>query len=441
MSSDAPLHGGTGLLRALKHPNYRLYFAGQGTSVVGTWITRVATSWLIYRLTGSAAMLGVVGFAGQLPTFLLAPFAGVWVDRLNRYHVLVATQTLAMVQSFALAVLALTGVIQVWHVVVLQAFQGMINAFDTPGRQAFVVEMVEDRADLPNAIALNSSMVNGARLIGPAVAGLLIAAVGEGWCFLLDGVSYVAVLGSLAAMHVVPRVRAPRTTRVLEELGAGVRYAFDFTPIRAILILLALVSLMGMPYTVLMPVIAKDVLHGGAHTYGFLLGATGLGALTGALYLAARRSVLGLDRVIPFAAIAFGAGLIAFSLSRSMVLSLVLLLLTGAGFMTQLASSNTVIQTLVDEDMRGRVMAFYTMALIGTAPFGSLLEGALATHIGAPRTIFLGGLVCTLGGIGFAVVVKRLRTTAREIYIERGILPAIAAGVGTATAVEQETGR
>lgn len=409
--------------------------------MVGTWITRVATSWLIYRLTGSAAMLGVVGFAGQLPTFLLAPFAGVWVDRLNRYHVLIATQTLAMVQSFALAVLALTGVIQVWHVVVLQAFQGMINAFDTPGRQAFVVEMVEDRADLPNAIALNSSMVNGARLIGPAVAGLLIAAVGEGWCFLLDGVSYVAVLGSLAAMHVVPRVRAPRTTRVLEELGAGVRYAFEFTPIRAILILLALVSLMGMPYTVLMPVIAKDVLHGGAHTYGFLLGATGLGALTGALYLAARRSVLGLDRVIPFAAIAFGAGLIAFSLSRSMVLSLVLLLLTGAGFMTQLASSNTVIQTLVDEDMRGRVMAFYTMALIGTAPFGSLLEGALATHIGAPETILLGGLVCALGGIGFAVVVKRLRTSARAIYIERGILPAIAAGVGTATAVEQETGR
>ncbi len=362
-------------LRALSHRNYRLFFAGQGTSLVGTWITRVATSWLVYRLTGSAAILGIVGFAGQIPTFVLAPFAGVWADRLSRYRVLVATQVLSMLQSLALAWLALAGTIKVSHILWLSAFQGIINAFDMPARQAFVVEMVDDRADLPNAIALNSSMVNGARLIGPSVAGVLISVSSEGWCFLLDGISYLAVIASLLMMRLpAARPRGPEA-RVLVEVRDGLRYAFGFAPIRSVLLLLALISLMGMPYTVLMPLMAAQVLHGGPHTLGFLMGAMGLGALGGAVYLASRRSILGLGRVIPAAAALFGAGLVAFSLSRAVALSLPIMVVIGVGFMVQLASSNTILQTIVREEMRGRVMALYAMAFMGMAPFGSLLAG------------------------------------------------------------------
>lgn len=421
--------GGAPIWRALRHPNYRLFFAGQSVSLVGTWVTRVAQSWLVYRLTGSAAMLGIVGFAGQIPTFVLSPFAGVWVDRLDRYRVLVVTQVLAMLQSLALAALALTGTIEVWHVLALGAFQGVINAFDTPARQAFLVEMVDDRADLPNAIALNSSMVNGARLVGPSVAGIVIAAVGEGWCFLADGVSYVAVIASLLAMKVTRKEPARSGKRVLQELAEGFRYAFGFAPIRALLLLLALVSLMGMPYTVLMPVVADRTLHGGANTLGFLMGASGVGALAGALYLASRRSVLGLGKVVPRSAALFGAGLIAFGLSRSVALSLLILPLAGAGFMVQMAASNTIIQTVVREEMRGRVMAFYTMAFMGTAPFGSLLAGALAARVGAPRTIMLGGAACIAGAALFARTLPRLRRLARPVYVERGILPPVAEGL------------
>ena len=422
------------MLRALTHRNYRLFFVGQGTSLVGTWITRVATAWLVYRLTGSAAVLGIVGFAGQIPTFLLAPFAGVWVDRWSRYRVLVSTQVLSMLQSFALAWLALGGTIKVTHVLVLSAFQGVINAFDTPARQAFVVQMVEDRADLPNAIALNSSMVNGARLVGPSIAGLLVAAAGEGWCFLIDGFSYLAVIASLLMMRLTPIEERGADRHVLVDLREGVRYAFGFAPIRSVLLLLALVSLMGMPYTVLMPVMAGSVLHGGPHTLGFLMGATGVGALGGAVYLASRRSVVGLGRVIPFAAALFGCGLIAFSLSRHVALSLVLMVVTGTGFMINLASSNTILQTLVREDMRGRVMSFYTMAFMGTAPFGSLLAGALASRIGTPRTILLGGCACILGGATFARQLPRLRELAAPIYVERGVLPDIDGGLPDAAA-------
>ncbi|HEX6039436.1 MFS transporter [Longimicrobium sp.] len=429
------------LLRALRSRNYRLFFAGQSVSLVGTWITRVATSWLVYRLTGSAAMLGIVGFASQIPTFVLAPFAGVWVDRLNRYRVLVITQVLAMLQSFALAALALAGTIEVWHVLWLGALQGVINAFDTPARQAMLVDLVEDRADLPNAIALNSSMVNGARLIGPSVAGIVIAAVGEAWCFLADGISYVAVIVSLLLMA-VPKGRAPRRdTRVMQELTEGFRYAFGFRPIRAVLILLAVVSLTGMPYTVLMPVIADKTLHGGPHTLGFLMGASGVGALGGALYLASRRSVLGLGRVIPIAAAVFGIGLVAFGASRSLPLSLVLMLLTGSGFMVQMASSNTILQTIVREDMRGRVMAFYTMAFMGTTPFGSLLAGGLAARIGAERTLMAGGVACVAAAAVFARVLPELRRQVRPLYVERGILPPIADGLSSSTAMRQEVER
>lgn len=409
--------------RALRHRNYRLFFSGQTISLIGTWLTRVATSWLVYRLTDSAFLLGVVGFAGQIPTFFLAPFAGVWVDRWNRHRVLVATQVLAMIQSALLAYFALTHTITVVHVILLSVFQGLINAFDMPARQAFVVQMIEDRADLPNAIALNSSMVNAARLVGPSVGGMLIAAVGEGWCFAIDAFSYVAVIGSLLAMKNFRVTVAREPKRVWEDLREGFAYVSGFRPIRAILLLLALISLMGMPYMVLMPVMASDVLHGGAHTLGFLMAASGLGALFGALYLASRRSVLGLGKVIVIAAALFGIAVALFSQSHLVWLSLLLMLLTGGAMMTHMAASNTLLQTILDEDKRGRVMSFYAMAFVGSAPFGSLLAGALAGKIGAPATLLFGGIVCVVGAILFLRVLPKLRTDVRPIYQRLGILP------------------
>ena len=310
------------LVRALRHRNYRLFFGGQGISLIGTWMTRVATGWLVYRLTGSAFLLGLVSFSSQIPILLLGPFAGVWVDRLNRHRVLVVTQALSMVQSFALAGLALAHIITVHEVILLNLFQGAINAFDMPARQAFLIEMVEDREDLGNAIALNSSLVNAARLIGPSVAGLLIAAVGEGYCFLIDGFSYVAVIASLLAMTVTPRVIEHARASVLSELREGWEYVRGFRPIWSILLLLAVISLVGMPYTTLMPIFAGKILHGGAHTLGFMMGAVGVGALSGAVRLAARRSVLGLGRLIAMTSAGFGAGLVAFSLlARALALA------------------------------------------------------------------------------------------------------------------------
>jgi MFS family permease len=414
------------MVRALRHRNYRLFFAGQTVSLVGSWMTRIATSWLVYRLTGSALLLGLVGFAGQIPSFLLSPVAGVLVDRWDRHRLLVVTQVLAMLQSAALAGLALAGVINIWHVLGLSLFQGLINAFDMPARQAFVVEMVERREDLPNAIALNSSMVNAARLLGPSIGGVIIAAVGEGWCFALDAVSYLAVIASLLLMRLAARRRAaPKGAKVLPELRAGWSYVAGSVPIRSILLLLALVSLVGMPYTVLMPIFASTVLHGGPHTLGFLMAATGVGALLGAVFLASRRSVLGLGRVVPLMSGLFGAGLIGFSLSRSLWLSLVLLLVTGIGFMVQMAASNTLLQTLVEDDKRGRVMSFYTMAIMGVTPFGSLLAGALAHRMGAPRTLLFGGIGCIAAALWFASLLPDLRERVRPIYIEKGILPAV----------------
>jgi MFS family permease len=409
--------------RALRHRNYRLFFGGQGISLVGTWITRIATSWLIYRLTGSVLLLGVVGFCSQIPTLLLAPFAGVLVDRWDRHRMLVVTQVLSMLQSLALAILALAGIITVIDVLILQLAQGVINAFDTPARQTFVVEMVEDHRDLPNAIALNSSLVNSSRILGPSIGGILIALFGEGWCFMVDAISYVAVIISLLAMHVTHARNPPPTTSVLEELRAGFRYVVNFFPVRTALILLALVGTMGMPYSVLMPAIASKVLHGGPHTLGFLMTASGLGALTGALYLAARPSVVGLARVIVIATAAFGAGLICFSFSHVLWLSLAILPIIGAGFMVQMASTNTILQTIVTPQLRGRVMAFYTMAFLGTVPVGSLLAGILADRLGAQTTIRLGGIACLTGATWFALKLPQFRAAVRPIYIERGILP------------------
>jgi MFS family permease len=411
------------MVRSINSRNYRLFFEGQGMSLVGTWMTRVATSWLVYRLTGSAVLLGIVGFSGQIPVLILGPFAGVWVDRWDRHQILLITQALAAVQSLALAVLAITGVIQVWHIIALQAFQGMINSFDTPARQAFVVEMVESKNDLGNAIALNSSMVNMARPVGMAAAGLLIAATGEGWCFLIDGGSYIAVIASLLAMRFAAKpARTVKHARVWTDLKEGFAYAWRYQPIRATLMLLALISLMGMPYSVLLPVFAKDILHGGPATLGFLGAAPGIGALGGAVFLASRRSVVGLGRVIPMAASLFGAALIVFGFSHLLYASLAILLFIGFGFMVQMASSNTILQTVVEEGKRGRVMSMYTIAFMGMAPFGSLLAGFSAQRIGAQHTVMIGGTVCILGALVYASRLPALREIVRPLYVSMGLL-------------------
>jgi MFS family permease len=420
----------TGVFRALRHRNYRLFFGGQTISLIGSWITRVATGWLVYRLTGSVLLLGVVGFCGQIPTLVLAPFAGVLVDRWNRHRILVVTQVLSMLQSFALAGLSFAGIITVRDVLLLQIAQGIINAFDTPARQSFVSEMVEDRADLPNAIALNSSMVNLSRVIGPSIGGMIIAAVGEAWCFAIDGVSYLAVIASLFAMRVALRPRPVTTTNVREELVDGFRYVTHSPPIRSALLLLALVSTMGMPFSVLMPAIARNVLRGDSHTLGFLMTASGLGALAGALYLASRHSVIGLGRIIAVAACTFGGGLVLFGLSRNLVLSLVVLTIVGGGMMVTMASTNTVLQTIVEERLRGRVMSFYTMAFLWTAPIGSLIAGVVADRVGPTNTILIGGVACILGGAWFAVRLPKFRAFVRPIYVERGIIKEAIAGDG-----------
>jgi MFS family permease len=409
--------------RALKHRNFKLFVSGQSISLIGTWMTRLATSWLVYRLTGSALLLGVVGFSGQIFTFLLAPFAGVWVERLDRRKLLVWTQALAGVQSLAMAGLTLAKIITIHEIIVLAAMQGLINAFDMPGRQAFLVQMVEDKQDLGNAIALNSSIVNLARLIGPALAGLVIAWVGEGYCFLIDGISYGAVIVSLLMMNVKPLGVRRVAASMLVQMKEGWSFVSTFKPIRTILLLFAIVSLMGMPFMVLLPIFAGKVLHGGPHTLGFLTGASGVGALASALSLALRKSVRGLTTMIQVAAAMFGVGLILFGFSHVLWLSMLLMLVVGFGMMQGLAASNTVIQTLVPEDKRGRVMSYYTMAFVGMAPFGSLLAGALAHRFGAPHTVMLTGSMCVLGAVWFTTQLKSMRDVMRPIYREMGIIP------------------
>jgi MFS family permease len=381
----------------------------------------IAMSWLVYRLTNSAFLLGMTGFVGQIPTFLFAPLAGVLVDRWNRHRILLVTQTLSMMQALLLAALDLTATIRVWHVMVLILLLGMVNAFDAPARQAFVVEMVEKREDLPNAIALNSFLFNGARLVGPSIGGILISIVGEGTCFLLNGLSFFAVIIALWAMRITAK-KAAQKAQIGKELREGFEYAFGFAPIRFILLFLGLISLAGMPYMILMPIFAKDILHGGPQTLGFLMAATGTGAVAGALFLASRKSVLGLGRVIVIASGVFGTGLIAFSLSHVLWLSLLMLVLTGLGMMVQMASSNTILQTIVEDDKRGRVMSFYTMSFMGVAPFGSLLAGSLAEAIGAPNTVRIAGISCLLGSYLFARRLPLLRGMIRPIYLRKGII-------------------
>lgn len=414
-------------LPALRSRNYRLFLMGQGLSLTGTWMTQIATVWLVYQLSHSSFLLGVVGFASQIPSFVLVPFGGVLVDRWNRHRALVITQALAMVQSLSLAALALTGTIQIWHIIALSLFQGLINAFDAPTRQAFVPEMIEDRTALANAIALNSSMFNGARLVGPSIAGILVATLGAGSCFLIDGLSYIAVIAALLAMRLKPaktqQAKSPISLPIiLKQLKEGLRYAYQFQPMRAILLLLALVSFMGMPYTVLLPVFATDILHGGASTLGILSAAAGVGALGAGVFLSLRKSILGLGRWIALAPAIMGTGLAIFALSKTLWLSALMMALVGFGFLIQFASSNTIIQTIVDDDKRGRVMSLYIMAFMGMMPLGSLFSGILAERIGAPNTLLFGGLCCVAGSFLFRRELPRIRQILRPIYRRLGVI-------------------
>jgi MFS family permease len=409
-------------VRALKSRNYRLFFSGQIISLIGTWMTRIATSWLVYRLTDSAVLLGVVGFAGQIPSFLLGPIAGVWVDRWDRHRTLVWTQSLSMIQSFSLAALVLTGTVKIWEIILLALFQGVINAFDMPARQSFVIQMVDRREDLGNAIALNGSMVNSASLVGPAIAGAVIAAVGEGYCFLIDGISYIAVIVSLLSMRItIPQARRPQR-EVMHELQEGWHYVRESLPIRSILMNLGLVSMFGFPYSVLMPIFAAEVLHGGPNTLGFLMSAVGVGALAGTVSLTMRKSIVGLGRRIVTATVLCGVALIAFGWSHILWLSILILPFVGFGLMQQMAPSNTILQTIVHDEKRGRVMSFYSMAFLGMVPFGSLLAGYLAARIGAPQTMMVNGAVCLIGSLWFARKLPAIRQIVRPIYVRMGII-------------------
>ena len=421
------------VLRSLRHRNFRLFTFGQSISLLGTWIQQVALSWLVYRLTNSAALLGVVAFAAQGPTFVLAPIAGAIADRANRHRLLIFIQSCMMVQALVLGFLVLSGHVQIWQIVVLSAVLGSLSGFDIPVRQSFLVEMVDGKEDLSNAIALNSSMFNGARLVGPAIAGFAIAVVGEAWCILINGFSYIAVLAALFAMRVRVQKRVVDEARVFTHIREGFVYAFGFAPIKAVLLLVATVSLLGVPFSVLLPVFATDILGGGAKSLGLLVSASGLGALCAALYLASRRSVRGLSRVITFAATLFGGSLMVFSSSRVLPLSLMALTAAGFGMMLQMASSNTFLQTVVDDDKRGRILSMYTMAYIGIAPMGSLLAGAVAQRIGAPATVMIGGFACLVGAGLFARQLPAFREQVRPIYRRMGIIPEVATGIQAAT--------
>ena len=405
--------------RALRHRNFQLFFSGQLISLIGTWMQSVAQSWLVYRLTGSALLLGSVGFASQIPVFLFSPLGGIAADRLNRRHVVIATQVASMLLAFVLAALTLLHKVQVWHVFVLAALLGVVNAFDIPGRQSFLVEMV-GKEDLMNAIALNSSMFNGARVIGPAIAGILVAKIGEGWCFFANAVSYIAVIIGLLMM----RVQSPARTlgaSPLEHMMEGFRFVNRTAPIRALLVLLGIVSLVGMPYVVLMPIFADQILHGGAQGLGILMGSTGVGALLGALTLAFREGVKGLGRWVAWCCAGFGASLAVFALSHTFWISVILLLPVGYTMMLQMACSNTLIQVMVPDALRGRVMAVYSMMFMGMAPIGALLGGALADRLGAPLTVGIGGVASIAGAIWFAFQLPKIRVEARELMIAQNM--------------------
>ena len=415
-----PFHGRIG--RALRHRNYRLFFAGQSISVIGTWLTRFATSWMAYRLTGSALVLGLVGFFGQAPASLIAPFAGVLIDRWDRHRTIVITQVFALLQSVALAAFALTHTMTIWHLLVLGAVQAVINGFDMPARQSFLSQMIDDRADLPNAIALNSSMVNGARLVGPVIAAVLVDLVGEGLCFTVDAISYVAVIASLLMMRLPKRQAPPRSGKVGTELLEGLRYVRSLPLVFAVLVMLAISSVTGGAYGALMPIIAATTLHGGPHTLGLLMGSAGFGALVSALYLASRSSVLGLPTVIARCALGLGLGLLSFEFAVSMWIAMPVMFVIGLTMMMQLAATNTLLQTIVDDKMLGRVISLYAVAFFGGTPVGALLEGSLANQIGAVHAFAVGGVVCVASAAIYASMLPRLSRVSRPLYVRRGII-------------------
>jgi MFS family permease len=411
------------VFRALRHKNYRLFFSGQSISLIGTWMQQIAVSWLVYRMTNSVFLLGLVGFSSQIAAFLLAPLAGVIADRHHRHRLLLITQSLAMLQAIVLYTLFATHTITVWHILLLSLFLGAVNAFDIPVRQSFTVDMINDREDLSNAIALNSSMVNAARLIGPSIGGILIALFGEGTCFLVNALSYIAVLFSLVMMK-LPRweYSSRRKEPVMLQLREGFSYAFNFMPIRTILMLLSAISMVSGGVQALMPVFARDIFHGGSKALGLLVAASGLGALIGAVYLAGRKNVLGLSKVIACTAALFGVSIVIFSRISVLMIAMPVLLFSGFGMMVQMASSNIILQTIVEEDKRGRVMSFYTMAFMGLSPFGSLFSGVLAARIGADNTFLWGGFFCIIAAILFALQLPKLRGFIRPVYIKKGII-------------------
>jgi MFS family permease len=405
--------------RALRHRNYRLFFAGQLISLIGTWMDQVAEAWLVYRLTGSALLLGTVAFASQIPVFLLAPIGGALADRLDRRKILICTQSSMMLLTFILAGLTLLHRVHIWQVVMLAALTGVVNAIDLPARQAFVVDMVS-RADLVNAIALNSSMFNGARIVGPALAGIVVAAIGEGWCFFANGVSFIAVIAGLALMK-IDRPRLAIEGSPLENIIEGFKFVAQSGPVRALMVLLGLVSFTAMPYAVLMPLFADKILHGGAQALGLLMGCSGVGALGGALTLAMRKTLKGLSVWVAASCAGFGMALLLFSFSRWLWLSAALLVPAGFCMMIQMASSNTLIQSMVPDRLRGRVMSVYAMTFMGMAPLGALLAGSLAHKLGAPMTVGIGGVVAIVGAGLFGLKLPALRPAAREMIVAQQV--------------------
>jgi MFS family permease len=410
------------IFSSLESSNYRLYFTGQSISLIGTWMQTVAMGWLVYRLTGSVFLLGVVGFTSQIPSFFLSPFAGVLIDRFNRRRIMMAAQILFMIQALLFALLVLFGLITVWHIIVLSLLFGFITAIDAPVRQALVIDLIDNPLLLGNAIALNSTMFNGARLFGPAIAGLFIAWLGEGFCFLLNAISYIAVIAALAMMKITKQSKTHKTENFKEEFKEGARYAFGFPPIKILLILLGIVSFFALPFTTLMPAYAGDILKGGSHTLGFLMSASGAGALTGALYLASRKTVLGLGKLIAFNTIIFGIVLLGIAFSSILWLSLLFMFFGGLTMITTIASINTLVQTLVDEDKRGRVMSFYAMMLMGMNPIGNFCAGSIASAVGIPITLFSAGIITIVTGIWFSQIRANLRQFTTPIYAKKGIL-------------------
>jgi MFS family permease len=400
------------ILRAFRYRNYRLYFIGQGISQIGNWSTLLATSWLVYQLTDSALLLGVVGFTSRIPTLFISPIAGVIADRGSRQRIIVVTQILSMVQSLLLAGLALTDMINVWQIIALGLFQGIADALYIPTLQAFVKEIIVKPEDLGNAIALNSSLVSSARLIGPAVAGFLVASVGAGVCFLLDGISYLAVIAAFLAMKVPPVKIAVSNTSTIHKLKEGFNYAFDNSAIRSMLLLLSLLGFVGLPYVILTPIFAADILQGGAETLGLLMGASALGALIASVYLSSKTNIFGLERAIAIAPILLGTGFIIFSLSKVLLFSLLVMVLIGFSVILQLAATNTVLQTIVDDDKRGRLMSLVSMAFMGVVPFGNLFSGWLASQIGVINTFIFNGSVCMGGALIF---IRQLKTIQRVL--------------------------